>query len=285
MEKEIENLLESSIKEVALNSIKDIDIKSIFIRQIEEVTVSIARDMFSSYGDFSKLLKNKLKKELDFSVNQIKVPQFGKLTLDTITSNLKKYEIEHIEKATKEAEETIRKILGLRKDPVSASFIEDEFLKIVFERCFDQGDIEHMEYDKDSTAEHFSDNIEMNFIDKEWGRGAWYSSHLTICLEPDKNSGIDELKIDLHLSKEKNDKGSSDKYVEYYKNNDKIPQLYSILSIKIDGEDIARNSTNAINIDGANTELAKTLLSVFVNGSTIDLTKLDYIDYDVILGY
>jgi len=279
MKEDIKNILEESMHDVIIDAIKDVDIKGIMKKQIELVTEGIARDMFSSYGDFQKELQEKIKKEVSFNIDNLSVPNFGQLAIDSIQAELKKVESDEMVKFEKGVANRIASLFGTNNETLTLDKLQNAFGYAMYQ--------EHLEYEFDGCQ--FNDlNFESldELIEEISNRGLNYEFVFTL-QERDRNWGSDwdavtthiimEFKkddkiinaINLHISRE-SQKGES--YRTYSRYNPHSENIYKVIGVEINGKNIMKDGT--IILTQLNNEAEQLTSSMLLNSTLLDCTNL-----------
>ncbi len=271
MKKEVKDILENSMKDIVLEAVKEVDIKGIMTKQIQEVTQNIARDMFGNYGEFRKELEAKLKDDLKFNIDKLKVPDFGNLAIETVIAEIKKVEYDEKDRVAKETEKRLREILGAHKDPVTLKTLQNTFALSMWKEhikdSFDSCSCE--EYDEpqdlEEIIERLNDENPFEFLlsEREWGTyGRYCTTHLYLKFEYEKY----KHHIEVHIDRKRDVSNEDDFYIAEEKN------IYKILGISIDGKSIKDNGFIAL--DSIREKTQETLVSRMINGALIDANDL-----------
>jgi len=268
----MKEMLQSTIQEVVIETIKEVDIKSIIKDEIEKTTKRVADDLFGNYGDFRKQLEEKLKGELLFNINKLTVPDFGNFAIETVVSEIKKIEHEEKDRVAKETEKRLRELLGTHKEAIALKELQDVFAVSMYdEHIKDTLDTCYAEHQREPESlydvlEILQDEnpFELSLVEKEWGTyGKYCMTHIYMKFSHEK----DEHHIELHVSRERDIKKTDD---DFYQENEK--NLYKILGISINGKSV--NSEGFVALDMITEPTEEKLVSRFINGAMIDATDL-----------
>ena len=288
MNEETKNILEESMKDIVLEAVKEVDIKGIMTAQIKSVTESIARDMFCNYGDFRKELETKLKKEITFNIDNISVPNFGEIAIDTVKAELSNMELENKEDIEKRTSQRLSELLGNGKENITCTYIEDSFAKIIYKeleykmddncRCGDEPSINTFG-DLLDLAEYNLSDFEMTSTleqkSRNWGAD-WNACNTDLVLNvkyKDANIYNIALKLDRVRDKEAGEDFKDDDYfVEDRKN------IYTIISVEVNGESLHKDGT--IYLKKASTKLEQMLLTSYLNGVKIDMNIKEHTEIE-----
>jgi len=285
MQEEVKNILESSMHDIVIDAIKEVDIRGIMIKQIESVTESIARDMFSSYGDFQKELKEKLRKEISFNIDTISVPEFGKLAIDTVQAEISKIENEEKEKLQKSLTVRLATLLGTKSNSLILKDLTDVFIMNVYE--------EHIKYkiedactehsiscanDVQELIEYYTDH-EFNFILQErsrnWGAD-WKSYNVVLILEY-KYKNKTQYEITLNVDRERDDE-QKETYLDDDTWRSTSKNLYKVKDLYINGRSVLSEGT--IYLKGLREEVEQILGGCLLNETLINANELYLFEID-----
>lgn len=268
----MKKMLQQTIQDVVIETINEVDIKSIIKAEIERTTKRVADDLFGNYGDFRKELEAKLKEELRFNLSKLTIPDFGNLAIETVKAELLIIQHDEQERIAKEMQRKLNDLLGTHKEAITLRELQDVFAVSMFEEYI-KDSLDSCSCDEysspttlDEVLEILQDENPFTFIlhEKEWGtHGRWCTSHMELNFELNKNTH----NIFLHVNKE-ND------HIGFYKAGEK--NLYKISSIKINGIDVKKDGFVALDMIREDTEVK--LVSRFINGALIDATDLACFD-------
>lgn len=104
-------------------------VEKIVKEQLEKTLKDIVEDSFRSYGDFGKTLKKEIKKQMDINLENLDIPSYNQVILNTI-----KVELEHSihEEGAKKIQEQMQELLGTSKEEYKLS---DLIREIVEQDC------------------------------------------------------------------------------------------------------------------------------------------------------
>lgn len=284
MNTEIQNILENSLKEIVIESIKEVDIKGIFAKQINSVVDSIARDMFREYSDFGKLLKEKLNEEITFNLREIKVPQFGHIAAEIVKGTLEKVEIDEKEKIEKLIVHNINEYLGTKKESLKAKDLAQLFCEYVYNEehySFDYscGDEPRDAGDFFEAFDHYNIETKLQLLETDdtykwsYSKKGDCNTHLVFEYEKDRKT---KYGLNLRINRIKDDNDDKNESDDFWRKES--PNKYRIMSIKsslytIDG-------TGLVKYSNLESELERVLMGAFHNDIVLDLSDLDYIELE-----
>ena len=269
------DLLKSTIEELAIKSIKEIDIESIVKDKMAESVRRTVDNLFGSYSEFQKGVESKIKKDLQINLDALTIPDFGNLAIETVVSEIKKVEIEEQERVTKETEKRLREVFGASKEMITLKELEDTFIMSMWEEhikdmmddgcyCGDKDiprDGEEVLEILDSNGEYGS--FEFTLTENEWGTyGTYCTSHLYLKFDLKNTKQI----IEIHTSRKKGTGERSDFY------NEKELNHYSILGISVNGKSMKKEGF--ISLKDVREDTEQKLVSRFINDSLIDCSEL-----------
>jgi hypothetical protein len=278
MKEEIQNILES-IK----GSIKDVDIKGIFAKQIEVTVQQIARDMFREHSDFGKILQEKLKEEVTFNLREIKVPQFGHIAAEIVKGTLEKVEIDEKEKIEKLIVQNITEYLGTKKESLKEKDLVKLFCEYVYEEekysfncsC---GEEQSSLEDFFDTFDAYNIDTKLNLLETTNDKYKWsYSKegdcHTHLVFEYEKDGKV-KYGLNIYIYRIKDDNDDKNKSNNFWRKESK--NKYRIMSIKSSSYTI--NCTGMVKYRDLENELERTLMGAFHNDVILDLSDLDHIE-------
>jgi len=277
----VQNILEESIKDIVIDGIKKVDIQGIFNTQIESVVKEVARDMFSSYGDFSKSLNEKLKNEIEFNINSVNLPQFGAIATEIVKSNLQGIEKAHKEELEKKIKKEIDIFLGVTKEPATTNKLLELFYENAYEESkYDNCSCDEEPRDLDDFMQYFEYNSNRTFEFTLHERDTDYHfetggcvTHLNLFTEKDGDKYGISLHINRRKDEERDDKSISDDKWRKTSNN-----LYSIITMEVNGKYLTREGVIVYN--DLNNDLEKLLVGIYQNNALLDLSNLDGVEME-----
>lgn len=284
MNEAVQDILENSLKEIVIESIKEVDIKGIFAKQINSVVDSIARDMFREYGDFGKLLKEKLNEEVTFNLREITVPQFGHIAAEIVKGTLEKVEIDEKEKIEKMIVHNINEYLGTKKESLKAKDLVELFYKYVYEE-------EQYSFDcscggEPSDSQDFFDlfdayNIEtkLQLLETDdtykwsYSKEGDCNAHLIFEYEKDRKT---KYGLKLRINRIQDDNDDKKKSDDFWRRES--PNKYRVQSIKSSSYTI--DNTGLVKYSDLENDLERILMGAFHNELILDLSDLDHIELE-----
>lgn len=290
MNKEVQKILEQSMHDIIIASVGNVDITGIFAKQIEKVVESIAHDMFREYGEFGKLLKEKLQKEIEFNINEISVPHFSEIANEIVQVELDRISKEDTEKLTTTIKNKISMFLGKSDDIITNQELGRMFYKEVIKEYMDTSCVceDSPELDSMSDFSYLFENIsnqgsEIEFTLHERSWDASYSdrkyciSHLNMCYTQNKKStgNKDRYSISLHIHRKRDiENDEPERLYDFWKKGFK--NNYQIVGIEINGVYL-NSSLSYMNL---NNKLEEKLIAIKLNNSLINLDDLSYFEHE-----
>lgn len=284
MNEAVQDILENSLKEIVIESIKEVDIKGIFAKQINSVIDSIARDMFREYGDFGKLLKEKLNEEVTFNLREIKVPQFGHIAAEIVKGTLEKIEIDEKEKIEKLIVHNINEYLGTKKDSIKAKDLVQLFCEYVYHEEHYSFDCSCGDEPRDSgdffeAFDHYNIETKLQLLETD-DKYKWsYSKegdcnvHLVFEYEKDRKT---KYGLNLSIYRIQDDNDDKKKSDNFWRKES--PNKYRIVSIKSSSYTIDREGM--VKYSDLENDLERILMGAFHNSVILDLSDLDHIELE-----
>jgi len=288
MKSEVKNILENTMKDIVLEAVKEVDVKGIMINQVKSVTESIARDIFSNYGDFSKELEKKLKKEISFNIDRISVPNFGEIAIGTVKAELHNIEIEQKEKLEKRTSKRLRQLLGNGKENITCTEIENMFAQVIYSKieyylnddcsCGDRPSVSTFE-DLKEIGEYYLNDFEITSTLEEksmnWS-ASWNACTSHLILQAKYNGKI-IYNISIHLDRQR-DKEAGEDYTDDDYFMDGRKNIYKILSVEVNGKRFEEDGT--VFLTRASNNLEQILLSSYLNGVKLDMNIKNYTEIE-----
>jgi hypothetical protein len=261
------------LEEILASALSKVNVEEIFSKQIENTVERLASELLSSHGEFGTIIKDKLKKDLEFDVNAISVPQFSSLAINAVESTLKQVEMKEKEKIEKDIENQILSYVGAKDVAITEDAIVEKFLQYIHSEFMDSscscddapsGAKEYYDY----VTHYLDDDVLMEVTEQEYTFGA--IAHLKLTAK--------DYTLEAHISREdtgdeKRDSNLKGRFKKGSENKYRILGINSTAGMSVGGRGDASKLSSLEN------DLERMLYTVYMSDRLIDLgSDLDYLE-------